>query len=401
MHEYEFRLVVESSTSFLPLLHTLGYPIQKQIIYYLKPHFRYRQGHFETKRIQSTHSVYHDSLWFRWIHSIETPYPNWSRATYLTFLHNIGNYQNPFTVELRHGITIDGQVQLYTFQTSVHTFRLVFEWEYGVFSKAVAFTHPDVVLGSLNRYRDVYHLLKPYPAPGYKLNEHLTRRPVTCIEAIPIGEQYLYAHKLDGVFGLVYSYADKIKEKWEGYECVVRKHETLGNGLVFAAERLENGDVYLLDVYHVRGHDTAKWCRREILTYFLTHLNLLKGYFTQNYVPDPESLNPNPSVKTDGVIIHNVVQDVIFKYKTRHSIDLVYYQKYFYLPNGRIKCLNQGLQDGCVYEVSTQDGRVVRQRKDRFKGNTLAQLENVLKNGWKGAPIEPLPVKRCKKTKRR
>lgn len=401
MHEYEFRLVVEHSSSFLPLLQTLGYPIKNQIIYYLKPHFRYRNGQFETKCIQSTHAVYYDSLWFRWIHSIETPYRTWSRTTYLTFLHNIGNFQNPFKVETRHGITIDGQAQLYTFQSSIHTYKLVFEWEYGTFSKPIVLSNSAFLLSSLNRYRKIYNLLKEYPAPAYKLNENLTRKSVTCIEAIPKGEQYLYAHKLDGVFGLVYSYTDKIKEKWEGYECVVRKNETLGNGLVFAAERLENGDVYLLDVYHVRGHDTAKWCRREILTHFLTHLNLLKGYFTQTYASNQVSLNSDTPFKTDGLIIHDVIQDVIFKYKTSHSIDLVYYQGYFHLPNGRIKCLNRGLEDGSVYEISTQDGHVMRQRKDRFKGNTSAQLENVFKNGWYGPPIEPLPATICKKLKKK
>lgn len=401
MHEYEFRLVVENSSSFLPLLQTLKFPIKKQIIYYLKPHFRYRNGHFETKRMESTYAVYHDSLWFRWIHSIETPYHAWSHATYLDFLHNIGNYQHPFKVETRYGITIDGHTQLYTFQTSIHTFKLVFEWEYGTFSKPITLSNPAQLLSTLTRYRDIYNLFQQYPLPSYTLNENLTRKPVTCIETIPKGDPYLYAHKLDGVFGLVYSYTNKIKEKWEGYECVVRPNETLGDGLVFAAERLENGDVYLLDVYHVRGHDTAKWCRKEILTHFLSHLSLLKGYFIQHYVSDPECLNTNPPFKTDGLIIHNVLEDVILKYKTSHSIDVVYYRNYFYLPNGRIKCSQEGLEDGSVYEISTQDGRVMRQRKDRFKGNTSAQLDNVLKNGWHGPPIQPLPVTVHKKMKRK
>lgn len=399
MHEYEFRLVVENSSSFLPVLQNLGYPIKKQIVYYLKPHFRFRNGIFETKRIKSTHAVYHDSLWFRWVHSIEIPYPCWSRSTYLTFLHNIGNYQNPMTVESRHMIMIDSKVQLYTFQTSVHSYKLVFEWEYGTFFKPMTLFNPVFILNSLNQYRNLYNLLKKYSVPFYKLNEHLSRKPVICIEAIPDGGQYLYAHKLDGVFGLVYSYSDKIKEKWEGYECVVRKNETLGNGLVFAAERLENGDVYLLDVYHVRGHDTIKWCRKEILTQFLTNLTLLKGYFVQTYAFDKGSLNTNPPFKTDGLIIHDVIQDIIFKYKTSHSIDLIYYQGYFYLPNGRIKCLQQGLEESSVYEISTKNGQVLRKRTDRFKGNTSEQLENALKNGWHGPDIESLPI--LKKTKRK
>lgn len=397
MHEYEFRLVVEHSSSFLPLLHSIGYPVKNQLVYYLKPHFRFRNGTFEVKRIDSTHAFFHDGLWFKWVHSTETAYQSWNRATCLTFLHNIGNFQDPIHTESRTLITIDSQAQLYCFQKGPHCYRLIFEWEYGTFKKTLTHFDSKVLVGALNRYKHIYDLMRGYPSPASKLNEIWTRRSVTCISSIPEGGQYLYAHKLDGTFGLIHSYRDRIKEKWEGYECVVRNNVTLGEGLVFAAERLEGGQVFLLDVYQVRGHETAGWCRREILLEFLPQLDLFDGYFVQTYVKDKDLLDPNLSWKIDGVIVHDVQQDIIFKFKTNHSIDLVYYKGYFYMPNGRIKSSVKGLEEGSVYEISTKDGTVLRKRRDRFKGNSASQLENVLKNGWNGPPIEPLSVTNIKK----
>lgn len=411
MHEYEFRLVVEDSASFLPLMQRLPHPYQVQVVYYLKPHFRFRHGTFETKRVESTRAVYHDGLWFRWVHSVETPYASWSRATYLSFLHNLGNYQDPLTVETRYVMAIDARAQLYTFRNGVGAFRLVFEWEHGTFARPQTRLDARPLLDALKTYRPFYGLMRHYRSPAFQLSEHMTRRPVATIDAVPEtttgGEQqkYVYAHKLDGVFGLVYSYRDKIKEKWEGYECVVRKNVSLGDGLVFAAERLDGGQVYLLDVYQVRGHDTIQWCRRDILLDFLANLDVagVDGYHVQKYVCQVEGLDANPTVKTDGIIIHDVVQDAIYKLKTHHSVDLVYDQGYFYLPSGRFKSLEKGLEDGCVYEISTKEGRVMRKRTDRFKGNTAVQLENVLKHGWHGPSIEPLPGplgknKKCKKS---
>lgn len=399
LHEYEFRLVVEHSSSFLPLLQSIGHPVEAQWVYYVKPHFRFRNGTLETKRIESTHAIYHDGLWFKWVHSIETAHRSWNRGTCLTFLHNIGNFQDPIHTESRSRIAIDSHAQLYCFQKEPRRHRLVFEWEYGTFSKPVTHFDSVTLLGALNRYKHLYNLMRGFSLPTFKLDEMWTRRPVTCIASIPEGEPYVYAHKLDGTFGLVHSYGDRIKEKWEGYECIVRKGLTLGVGLVFAAERLEGGEVYLLDVYQVRGYETAGWCRRGILLEFLPQLKLIEGYFVQTYVLEKEALLPNPSFKVDGIIIHDVVQDVILKYKVNHSIDLVHYRGYFYLPNGRIKCVVKGLEEGSVYEISIRDGSVIRKRPDRFKGNSALQLENVLKNGWNGPAIEPLPVKYKKKAK--
>ena len=398
MHEYEFRLVVEAPSSFLPLLKSLNYPIDEQIVYYMKPDFRFRNGRFETKHVESIHAIYHDEMWFRWVHSIETPYSCWSKSTLFKFLHRIGNYQQPLTAELRHIIVLDSKAKIYTFATPNRSHRLIFEWEYGVFSKPPELWKYDELLHSLNQYRHIYRLLQPFSHPPFNLNEEMTRKPVLSIVDLPT-KGCLYARKLDGTFGLVFSYSDMIKEKWEGNECILKRGMSLGIGLVFAAEKLDGGEVCLLDVYQVMGHETAAWCRRQILTDFLRKLSLPKGYFVQNYVSDPKLLKGPVSFKTDGIIAHQVTDDSIFKLKTHHTIDLVYNKGYFYLPDGRFPSAEKNLEDGRVYEISIQNGRVLRLRKDRFKGNTSTQLKLIFNHGWHGPPIQPLPPIKQKSAK--
>lgn len=404
MHEYEFRLVVQSPESFEPLLRSLGRPLRQQVVYYVPPHFRFRDGAFEVKRVRSTQAVYHDGTWFRWVHSVETPYPLWSPATCFTFLHQIGNFQDPFVVEKRTVLDLDARAKLYTFRTTDRHHRLVFEYEHGTFPHALTRLYSTRLFRALHRYREVYHLLDPYdPVPVHASGvPAVTRKSVSCLETVPEGRAFVYAHKIDGVFGLVTTDRDTIKEKWEGYSCVVRPNTTTlgGDGFVFAAERVASPDssrVYLLDVYQAYGMKTAKWSRRAILTELLPSLALPEGYAVQTYASDPAFLKTTLSdgpFQTDGYIVHDVVRDVIFKVKAHHSIDLVYHDGYFYLPDGRIRAEEgaEALENGCVYELSTRDGRVMRRRHDRFKGNTAAQLETIFsQHGWQGPPIEPWP----------
>ncbi|GFU28247.1 uncharacterized protein TNCV_2136381 [Trichonephila clavipes] len=65
------------------------------------------------------------------------------------------------------------------------------------------------------------------------------------------GLEGVVAHKLDGTFGLVYSFPNYIKVKWEGGIHKIHKGITLEDGIVFSAEKLSNGTVVLLDVYQV------------------------------------------------------------------------------------------------------------------------------------------------------
>ncbi|GFR05378.1 uncharacterized protein TNCT_240081 [Trichonephila clavata] len=67
----------------------------------------------------------------------------------------------------------------------------------------------------------------------------------------------------------------------------------------------------------------------------------------------------------------------------------------------RFKALEEGLQNGQGYEVSVKNGNVLRERKDRFIGNTWKQIENILeKQSWQGPTIHEV-VKVIKTAKRK
>ncbi len=332
--------------------------------------------------------VYFDGVWFKWVYSKETPFKLWTLTTNKQFLHTMGNFQNPLKVENRHVLLLDKNAKVYTFRESIDSYKLVFEWEAPDKKKG------DYVylLKSLFQYRHIYSLMRNIPPPPFALKEIKTRNPVKSVsESVVHSDQCLYAHKLDGVFGLVYSYSDGIKEKWEDYERIERPGITLGNGLIFAAEKMNDGSVVLLDVYQVRGHKTAPWSRPTILLEFLPQMTLPEGYRVQIYETDKKSL-PEPIDETDGYIIHDMKTDEIFKLKPYNSIDLVYYRGYFWLPNKKRIPSTEKLEDGCIYEISTADGSVLRKRPDRFKGNTMEQIERELINGWGGKTMEDTPM---------
>lgn len=411
MHEYEFRLVVQSPLPFLTVMHDIleawgQNTLQEQHVWYAKPHFRYRNKFLEIKSIVSTEAVYYDGLWFRWIYSLEIPYKQWSRSHHSKFLDMVGNYQCPFQKETRLYLKLDSQAQVYTFQDLDGHYRLVFEWEQGTFLKPLEKSPTSSLLNALDPYDKVLEHFRTFSPPSYELNEFMIRKPVTCVENLDVlkDDEFLIAHKLDGIFGLVFSYANYIKEKWEGY--VKKRHNgiTLGDGIVFAAEKMPDNTVVLLDVYQVRGVPTAKWCRQNILVNYFSLLHLPEGYQVQKYCYSVMQLTNCP-YPTDGYICHNMRTDEIFKVKTNHSLDVVYMDGFFWLPSKdkpglckRFKSLenNTFLKEGHVYEVSNRSGRVIRERTDRFTGNTWQQIENILaKQPWQGPSMqEVIKVKR-------
>ncbi|GFQ65901.1 uncharacterized protein TNCT_574981 [Trichonephila clavata] len=359
MHEYEFRYVVQDTTPFHLQVIFPECTVQVQHVWYVKPHFRYKNKRLETKHIVSTEAVFYDGLWFKWVHSIETPHISWSSLTHKIFLDAAGSFQCPFRNETRHVWTLDNQAQVYTFAHPDGTYRLVFEWEYGVFSKPIKKFDTELLLENL------------------------------------------------GNIGKLYSFPEYIKEKWEGGIHKIHKGISLGDGIVFSAEKLSNGTVVLLDVYQVRGFPTVQWNREIVLINFLQHLSLPEGYETQKYCHRVEDL-PMTRYETDGYIIHNTKTDKIVKVKHTHSLDVVYMDGFFWLPGKekpglyrRFKALEKGLQNGHVYEVSVKNGNVLRERKDRFIGNTWKQIENILeKQSWQGPTIHEV-VKVIKTTKRK
>ena len=406
MNEYEFRLVVQHARPLTHVLRALGRPIHTQRVTYAKPHFRYKRRVLETKMVYATQAVYFESLWFRWVHSVEVPFRLWSVTTHAKFVHTIQNFACPFWTETRQHVQLDDRAQVYTFRHRDGLYRLVFEWEYGTFEQPLETVPTDALLAHLGRYRHVFRPFSAYDPPPYKLNESLlVRKPVTYLAPLDAAAaDSVVAHKLDGVFGFVSSYADRIECKWEDETQQVVAGVTLGDGIVFAAEKLDDARV-LLDVYQVRGHATTPWCRRSILRHFLPGLTLPDGFRIQEYRETVHQL-PDPSLKTDGYIGHNTVTDHIVKMKRSHSLDVVYMDGYFVLPSqdGRTKrqfvCLDRGgMVNGHVYEVSIDTGRVMRRRTDRWTGNTWQQIENILtgERVWKGPPIhEVIKVRRLK-----
>lgn len=399
MYEYEFRLVIQHTESLQHKLkeiyNNVGYgTFHTQHILYAKPHFRYRNRRFETKSVVSAQAVHHRELWFKWVQSIELPYSQWSHSTHSKFLDVLGNFACPFQTETRQVLQLDAQAQVYTFQHADGSYRMVFEWEYGTFPQTLDTIPGTWLLEKLETYWQVYCHFYEYSTTPYRLNENVIRKPVTCIPNH--SNSQLMARKLDGIFGFVYSYPHQVYEKWE--DSIQKRHKgiTLGDGIVYSAERMTDGTIILLDVYQARGLPVASWCRRSILIEYLPSLMLPSGFKVQQYCANRADLNRSP-FKTDGFIIHDTDTDDIFKIKRNHSLDVVYRDGYFWLPSKdraglskRFKCLEDGLVNGHVYEVSILTGRVLRKRTDRFMGNTHHQIENIIcgKRKWKGPPIQ-------------
>lgn len=452
MNEYEFRLVVQHHepfvlSDFLVLFSEHQQNIRTQHVLYAAPHIRYRERLLETKSIVSTRIVYYKTFWFKWVHSLETPFAQWTTAQHARFLEGIQTKTHFFERETRQLVTMDDHARLYTFRHADGLYRLVFEWEYGSWPQPLE--EYDIPLNELLenyvcRYWNIFKQFRQFSVPPYTMRENVLRKPVTYYQSSSgdhplkknplLEKECLVAHKWDGIFGIVYSYKDYIKEKWEDGIQHCRKGVTLGDGLVFAAEKLEEqGTIVLLDVYEVYGFPTASESRQSILTEFLPRLSLPDGFLVQQYrttldaLPSPEDTFFRRQIKKDGFIRHDVRNDTIFKIKTTHSVDVVYLDGYFWLPSSQQQTgggegvigkrrfpiasndpYRQTLVNGHIYEVCIETGRVLRERPDRFTGNTWRQIENIFKDGreWKGPPIEdvdasPVACSESSKRKRR
>lgn len=400
-YEYEFRLVVENVHNFDAMFESIGETVFNRRIVYLKPNFRYRNRCLEIKSILKIEMVYHDNQWFKWVLSKETPYAKWSLATHKQFSDQVGNFQCPFKIENRKEIYLDEHAKIYTFRAENGMYRLVFEWEYGVFEKRLNSLPTDYLLNCLSKYRNIYKRFCFFPPCPYTLDETLMRKSVKCIPDLIYSDDCLVAHKWDGIYGLIYSYSDYIKEKWESGDVKVNFNTSLGDGIVFSAEKLADSVIILIDVTQVQGYSIASWCRRAIFLDYLPQLKLPEGYRVQCYYFSVFQL-PTPEFETDGVIFHDTEQDKVFKVKENHSLDVVYMNGYFYTQKFRFKAENKKtLINGGIYEISVLDGQVIRKRKDRMTGNSWEQIENILSEGcdWKGPVFESIPEVSHKKRK--
>lgn len=397
MNEYEFRLVVQHDAPFELRDFVSARAARRQHVLYAAPHMRYRDRRLEIKTVLDTRIVYYKTFWFKWVHSLETPFEQWTSAQHVKFMEGVQTKSHFFEKETRQLVDVDDRARLYTFRHADGFYRLVFEWEYG------SWPHPlddvslnDLLVHHVSRYWDIFKHFSRFSAPPYVLKENVVRKPVTYRKTHhcdPSTDCCLMAHKWDGVFGIVYSYADRVKEKWEDGVQRRRDGVTLGDGIVFAAEKTEQG-VVLLDVYEVYGFPTASESRKRILTEFLPRLTLPDGFLVQQYRATRDALSTTP-FRRDGVIRHDLYNDTIYKIKSTHSLDVVYLDGYFWLPAAeegewRRFQSHETLVNGHVYEVCIDTGRVLRERTDRLTGNTAKQIENILKDGreWRGPTME-------------
>ncbi|GBO07119.1 hypothetical protein AVEN_66169-1, partial [Araneus ventricosus] len=308
MLECEFRLVVTDPDAFQSLDIFDGIKHVYKVVY-AKPHFRFKAGRWEVKRIIEQMILYHNGLWVRWVKSNEIPFRSWTLKTHSRFVDATGFFQNPFLIEYRKEINIDTQAKIFAFRKKKEC-GLVFEYE----SK-----NGILDVTPLNKYTSIFEtLFRNKSVPKYILQPCI-RKPVRPISAIK--ENCLVARKYDGIFGFVYSYSDHIYELWEDNVQRVRRGDSLGDGLVFSAEMIHDVTI-LLDVYQVRGLPTT--CRQSILLDFLPQLQLPSGYRVQKYCKDVSEL-PHTPFKTDGLIFHDTLTDRIYKLKQTHTYDLVYW----------------------------------------------------------------------------
>lgn len=381
MYEYEFRLITKFRPDIYARLMEMYPSYRDYRVMYAPPHFRFRDGKFETKQKLDQIAVYYDGVWFKLVESEEKPFNSWSKTTHCKFLDVVVLHQNPFVIETRREITLSSQAKVYVFE-KLFNLEKGFVFELELLCKKSRRVTLDAFRDSISQlaeYKTVYQLLNASCFFPYALFQDC-RKPV--IPTHQVMNNCLVAHKYDGTFGLVYSYANRIVEVWEDNLRRVRPHTSLGDGFVFAAERMREDKIVLLDVYQVRGSRTL--FREKILLEFLPNLKpkLPSPYVVQTYCHNVHDL-PSLCDETDGLIFHDVQNDVVYKLKRKHTLDLVFENGYFLLPNKKISYNQKKLENGAVYECQIDERSnlvPIRRRWDRFTGNSKKQLEQLFEN---------------------
>lgn len=414
MYEYEFRVVVpcdacdfdsfiEDAFRFLKGDRRL-FEAHTRRIFYIKPHFRLKEPNaLEWKQVLSTRTVYHDGLWFKFVESEEISFPKWSKRTTIQFLERAGHTSHPVQVEFRHELCSDifPSIKLYAyrkFENMRPRYGVVFEFEIGCFDDRRSNTNDlaaSMARHQLSLYKRFYGFLKrpssggatfsgdPSGGGGGGGEDQVSRKSVVPLhvsrarELLSSGSVVLMAPKHDGTFGFVHSRADLLREVWEDNVRRVHRNITLGIDLVFGAERMSDGSVVLLDVYRVAG--TPVRTTESLLTEFLPNLTLPEhlNYRVQEYRPG--RLLPNVNGKRgenqDGIILHDVTADLVYKVKDKHTVDLVHFDGAYMLPNGeKIQVPEEfELRNGSVYECTLDTFVPLRRRDDRFVGNSAKQ----------------------------
>ena len=412
MYEYEFRIVAVCDRreyhDFYEIARSLLkgdfrlFSKKSLRVFYVKPHFRIKETQApEWKRVLSTRTVYRDTIWFKFVESEEIPYRKWSKQLAVKYLQNTGHYSHPISIEFRHELTFE-TVKLYAYRKLVSKkpqYGWVFEFETGTFDKR----QPNLEVATLSEhqlglYKRFYRLFRNRPPPPHlssRLSLECVRKPVIPLHPLHAkrllassGSVLLTAPKHDGTFGFVHTHP-LLREVWE--DNVHRVYHgnkfTLGEDeAVFGAERLPDGSVVLLDVYRMRGSPVRTTL--SLLTEFLPSLKLPLGlpYRVQTYRVLDSTDRLIEKDGCDGIILHDVTSDVVYKVKSKHTIDLVHYDGYFWMSTGeKIKVpSDEHLLNGSVYECDLDTFVPLRRRDDRFVGNSAKQIEQL-----KSAALSP------------
>lgn len=369
MYEYEFRLTVSlrSKDELQHIISTFD-NVKKYTVIYLEKHFRRKNGIWEFKKIKKQVQTFYAGLWFKFVESKELAFHNFGSKRHDQFYKNSGYRQNPYTYEYRNEMCLSDKAKLYTFEKD-QQYGLVFEYEHCTSKKKLKVL--PIRSKKLEPYRDVFPLFSNKEPMPFMLNP-CERKPVYHTSHTP--NHSLVAAKHDGIFGIVMSYKNHICEYWEGNDYNPLEDASIGDGIVFGAEKMEDGSVILLDVYQVRGLPVVH--TESVLLEYLPQLqNLPPHYRVQKYYKRVKDIPTEELTDTDGIIYHSI-NDIIYKCKPRKTIDLMYQDGFFIVGDQKV-ITDKSLVNGAVYECDAQFN-VIKRRLDRFTGNSAKQLAEVL-----------------------
>jgi hypothetical protein len=351
--------------------------LKNYIIYYLKSYRlklktvspnKFRLQSVEIKKRQEQHAVFFDGTWFRFVTSFEFPYRVWNADQHKKFAHLMGLDRKDVIVERRSEVTLSKDAKIYAFSQNEEKFGLVFELE-------------SRYVNRLRPYKRFYDACRDDDEPILPhMNFDLPhRKPVSHVNEPLSGNNYFKAVKHDGIHGFVYCLEDCLWERWEdNVSNVVRVK--FCPGVVFAAEKMSNGTVVLLDVVSVKEIPVYRKKLKHVLIHFLSSLKkkLPSNYQVQTYYSSDYDLDGVERIETDGIIFHRF-DDVVFKLKSTKTVELLYENGFLRSFDASYPC-SLNLVNGRVYECKMENGTctVIKERSDRFICNTTKQIENAL-----------------------
>lgn len=370
MYEYEFRLII-TLPDLKSIFELLKQPTNNYNVKYIK-HFRCKGNLWEFKKKLREIMVYHVKTdnWIKFVESKEIPFHKWKKTYYNEFKQHLAFKQNIFDIEYRYEIQLDENAKLYGYNKNYTEFGLVFELE--VCNVKTRSNTLPIDIKALDSYKETLNLFYKRSPPAYTLHK-CRRKPVlnTNVEL----KNSLKAIKHDGIFGQVYSYQDYIYEEWEDGEQILFRDQTLGDGIVYGAEKLDDNKIILLYVAQVRGLEVFNVF--DILLNYLTTItaNAPTRYHIQYYYEKQEHIKKDKIL--EGIVYHTK-EDKIYKIKKKHTLDLLYENGFFVTTDGLIQCYETNLENGMVYECDL-NYNVIKPRYDRFLSNTPKQIKQILK----------------------